>query len=108
MERNLNSTNWGVRLNGLGYALAGNVLDTMARRWKYRAASFACGPVAYFNSLGDLAVWVRRIEETRLMLNAPERHAFGVEIGVYPIRPLWNPELVQSRTFAETHRDGAR
>jgi len=83
--KNYNSTNWGVRLERLGYALAGNIRDNIGRTWKYRAASYTYGAVAYFNSLSDMALWVRQVEEARLMIEHPERHAQGVTIGIYPI-----------------------
>ena len=71
MERNLNHSNWGVRLGNLGYGLAMNVRDTFGRSWKFRASSFTGGPVAYFHSLADLARWVRQVEEVRLMVDFP-------------------------------------
>ena len=104
MERNLNHSNWGVRLGNLGYGLAMNVRDTFGRSWKFRASSFTGGPVAYFHSLADLTRWVRQVEEVRLMVDFPDRHALGVEIGVYPIRPVYYPEISpKGRTFAQSH-----
>ena len=90
MERNMNHTNWGTRLQALGYDLTMDVRDTMGRPWKFRATSTTCGPVAYFASLAHLVRWVRQVEEVRLMVEFPERHALGVEVGAYPIRPLSN------------------
>ncbi len=87
MEKNLNSSNWGVRLERLGYGLAKNVVDNIGRRWLLRAASFTGGPVAYFDSLGDMARWAREVEEARFMVSNPDRHALGVELGIYKRDP---------------------
>lgn len=96
MYRDLNGTNWGTRINHLGYALAGGVRDNIGRSWRYRVASYTCGPVGYFDSLGDLTAWVRQVEEVRLMIEHPDRHALGVEVGVFPaaVKPL--PFQIQS------------
>ncbi len=86
MSKNLSGTNWGVRLGRLGYHLHGNVIDTFGRTWKLSTSPISgSGTIGYFATLGDMALYVRQLEEFRLMVEHPSRHAAGVELGIYPV-----------------------
>ena len=83
--KDVRGSNWGTRIARLGYALAMNVTDNMGRNWKYRMAPERCGVVNYCNSLADLALWTRQVEEIRMMTERPEIHRQAMEVGVYPV-----------------------
>jgi hypothetical protein len=85
----LSTTNWGTRLASLGYDLCGNARDMDGRVWKYRTSGKIGGAVGYFNSLRELVFYIRQIEETRLMVEHPDRHMLGVRLGVYPVNRDW-------------------
>lgn len=89
--RDMSTTNWGTRIKALGYTLQGSVTDNIGRTWKYRAAPDGCGVVPYFDSLGDLVRWVKEVEEARFMVEHPERHALGVELGIFKRDPNAKP-----------------
>jgi hypothetical protein len=83
--KDMRSSNWGTRIGRLGYALAMNVTDNMGRSWKYRMAPERCGVVNYCDSLGELALWTRQVEEVRMMVERPEMHKQATQLGIYPV-----------------------
>jgi hypothetical protein len=89
--KDMRGSNWGIRIARLGYALAMNVTDNMGRSWKYRMAPECCGTVNYCDSLADLALWTRQVEEVRMMVERPETHKQCVEHHVYPVPSVMLP-----------------
>lgn len=83
--KDIRRSNWGTRIARLGYALAMDVTDNMGRNWRYRIAPEGCGVVNYCDSLADLALWTRQVEEARMMVERPELHKQCVELGVYQV-----------------------
>ena len=87
-SKNLSTTNWGTRISALGYDLAGNASDMDGRIHRYRTSGKTGGAVGYFDSLGELAFYIRQIEEARLMVDFPDRHAQMSALGIYPVRRI--------------------
>jgi hypothetical protein len=67
------TTNWGVRLEALGYSLRRNCTDSMGRKWAYRTFPIGAGSIGQFATLGDMGKWARQVERMRWL----ERAAVG-------------------------------
>jgi len=63
--RSFASTNWGVRIERLGYSLYADSRDEMGRVWRYSVFPHGAGSTGRFNTLRELAAWVRAVETTR-------------------------------------------
>jgi hypothetical protein len=66
------TTNWGVRIEALGYHLFRNSVDSFGRRWAYRTFPHASGTVGQFASLAEMAAWVRQVEYVRFLLRTTD------------------------------------
>lgn len=67
--RSCATTNWGVRISWLGYALYRGSVDSFGRRWAYRTFPEGSGSVGQFSSLREMVAWVREVETMRAIDN---------------------------------------
>ena len=82
------TTNWGVRLEALGYSLRRNCTDSMGRKWAYRTFPIGAGSIGQFATLGDMGKWARQVERMRWLANVSDTNFDALPDGVFRNHPV--------------------
>ena len=74
-------SNWATRVGWLGYTLHTNATDLKGRNRKYVAYPNGSGSIARFDTLGEMATWVRQVEAIRAIDNICKAIEHGAPLG---------------------------